>query len=62
MGFLGDLTPTGPWSVSTLLKVAGAVFAGLVILYILKLRLRTVGVPFSKLWSRVLKERQSSTL
>lgn len=62
MGFLGDLTPTGPWGMSTLLKAAGVAMGALTVLYILKLRLRTVEVPFSKLWSRVLKDRQASAL
>jgi hypothetical protein len=62
MNFFGDLTATGPFSASTLLKVAAGAGAALVVLYILKLRLRTVEVPFSKLWTRVLKETQSSSL
>jgi hypothetical protein len=40
----------------------GAVGAGVTILYILKLRRRRVRVPFAKLWYRVLKEKESSSL
>ena len=61
MGFFGDLTFTGPFPGATLLKVGGVALAALVVLYILKLRLRAVEIPFSKLWSRALKDTQSSS-
>jgi von Willebrand factor type A domain/Aerotolerance regulator N-terminal len=40
----------------------GAVGAGVTILYILKLRRRRVRVPFAKLWDRVMKEKESTSL
>ncbi|HRE90507.1 MAG TPA: hypothetical protein PK095_15355 [Myxococcota bacterium] len=40
-----------------------AIFGGaMVLLYILRLRRRRIQVPFSPLWSRVLVERESSSL
>ena len=45
------------------LGTAFAVFGGAVtLLYILKLRRRRVHVPFAKLWMRVLKEQESTSL
>lgn len=61
MGFVGDFTFTGPFPTATLLKVGGVALAALVVFYILKLRLRAVEIPFSKLWSRALKDSQSSS-
>lgn len=52
----------GPIGLTTLYQIA-AVLGGLtVIAYILKLRRRRYEVPFSKLWHRVLKEKDSSSL
>ncbi|MCC6214446.1 MAG: VWA domain-containing protein [Polyangiaceae bacterium] len=46
----------------TLLAVGGAVAAVTVALYVLKLRRRPVPVPFSRLWERVLRDREATTL
>jgi hypothetical protein len=44
----------------------GAIFAcaalGVLVLYMLKLRRRTVSVPFSPLWDRILRDRDATTL
>ncbi len=40
----------------------GAVGGAVTLLYILKLRRRRVHVPFAKLWDRVLKEKESTSL
>jgi hypothetical protein len=40
----------------------GAVGGAVTILYILKLRRRRVHVPFAKLWDRILKEKESTSL
>jgi hypothetical protein len=45
-----------------LATLAGALGAALVVLYILKLRRRRVVVPYSALWERVLRERETQTL
>lgn len=47
---------------SQLLTLFGVVGAGVVALYILKLRRRRVAVPFTKLWERVLIDRPTSSL
>lgn len=47
---------------STLLAIAGGMAALTVLLYILKLRRRPVSVPFSPLWKRVLKDKESTQL
>ena len=44
------------------LLVFGAAGAAVVALYILKLRRRTVAVPFSKLWDRILKDKEATSL
>jgi hypothetical protein len=56
------MTLTGPIASSTLLTTAGVLGALLVVAYILKLRRRRYEVPFSKLWQKVLREKESSSL
>lgn len=53
-------TPPLPWS--QLAWIAGALAALTVIAYILKMRRRRHEVPFSKLWQRVLAEKESQAL
>lgn len=45
-----------------LLAVFGGAAAFATALYILKLRRRTVAVPFSKLWERILKDKEATSL
>ncbi len=45
-----------------LLAAFGAASAVVVALYILKLRRRTVAVPFSKLWERLTKDKEATSL
>jgi hypothetical protein len=45
-----------------LLGVFGALGAAVTVLYILRLRRRRVHVPFAKLWERVLREKESTSL
>jgi hypothetical protein len=47
---------------ATLAAIFGAGAAGVVALYLLKLRRRVVTVPFSPLWERILRDRDSTTL
>ena len=47
---------------ATLATIFGAVAAGMVALYILKLRRRVVAVPFSKLWQRILRDKEATSL
>ncbi|MFC1641354.1 VWA domain-containing protein [Myxococcota bacterium] len=49
-----------PWS--TLLTLAGVVGSLVVGLYILKLRRRPIPVPFSRIWQRVLRDKEATTL
>jgi hypothetical protein len=49
-------------AVGEMLTLFAAFGGGLVVLYILRLRRRRVEVPFSPLWSRVVVEKQSSSL
>jgi len=49
-------------SLTQVLTVLGAVGAGVVILYLLKLRRRRIDVPFVKLWEQVLAEKQTTRL
>jgi Ca-activated chloride channel homolog len=46
----------------TLAILFGAAGAVVTVLYILKLRRRKVHVPFAKLWARVIRERESTSL
>jgi hypothetical protein len=45
-----------------LATIFGAVGFGVLVLYILKLRRRVAAVPFSPLWERVLRDKESTTL
>lgn len=47
---------------ATLLGIFGAAAAFATALYILKLRRRTVAVPFSKLWERILRDKEATSL
>lgn len=47
---------------TTLLAIFGAAAAFATALYILKLRRRTVAVPFSKLWERILRDKEATSL
>lgn len=47
---------------TTLLGLGAAFAAATVLLYVLKLRRRPVPVPFTRLWQRVLRDKQSSSL
>jgi len=58
---MGGLTFTGPLAPMFLAKVGAAAAGALALLYVIKLRLRTVEVPFSQLWAMVLKETKSSS-
>ncbi len=46
----------------TLLTVGGAAAALVVVLYILKLKRRPVPVPFSRLWERILRDKEATSL
>jgi len=50
------------YSLATMGKLFAAAGGVLVVLYILKLRRRRFEVPFSKLWQRVLEEKESTSL
>src|SRR5688572_26166297 len=58
---LAGLTFAG-MAAGQLATLAAALGGALVVLYILKLRRRKVVVPYSALWDRVLRERETSTL
>jgi hypothetical protein len=47
---------------ATLAAVFAVAGAAMVALYILKLRRRTVAVPFSALWQRILKDKEATSL
>ena len=49
-------------SIGELMTLMGGMSAGVVLLYILKLRRRQVVVPFSPLWHRVLTEKETTSL
>lgn len=55
------MTFTPPLAWSTVAVLAGALAALTVVAYILKMRRRRHEVPFSKLWQRVLDEKDSSS-
>lgn len=46
---------------STLLTIAGAAGGLTVLFYILKLRRRPVAVPFSRIWERILRDKEATT-
>jgi hypothetical protein len=47
---------------STLLPLGALLGAAVVVLYILKLRRRPVAVPFSRLWERILGDKEATSL
>jgi Ca-activated chloride channel family protein len=49
-------------SFTTLLGIFGAAAVFATALYILKLRRRTVPVPFSKLWEKILRDKEATSL
>ncbi|HVY47161.1 MAG TPA: VWA domain-containing protein [Minicystis sp.] len=46
----------------TLLQIGAAAAAAVTILYILKLRRRPVAVPFSRIWERILRDKEATSL
>ena len=56
------MTFGAPIALATLAKVGGVVAALLVVAYVLKLRRRRFEVPFSRLWQKVLREDDTTTL
>src|ERR1700761_5309800 len=46
----------------TLLQIGAAAAAAITILYILKLRRRPVAVPFSPIWTRILRDKEATSL
>src|SRR5438105_2159956 len=46
-------------TLATIFGIAGVLMVGM---YILKLRRRVVAVPFSKLWHRILKDKEATSL
>src|SRR5580765_2346531 len=46
----------------TLLQIGAAAGAAIVVLYILKLRRRPVAVPFSRIWQRILRDKEATSL
>lgn len=47
---------------ATLLGIGAAAGALVVVLYILKLRRRPVAVPFSRIWDRILRDKEATSL
>jgi len=47
---------------STLLAIAAAAGSLVVVFYILKLRRRPVAVPFSRIWQRILRDKEATNL
>ena len=47
---------------SALLPIFGLAAAAVVGLYILKLRRRPVAVPFERLWERILRDKEATSL
>src|SRR5688572_8810030 len=46
----------------TLLAIGGVAGGLIVVLYILKLKRRPVAVPFSRLWERILRDKEATSL
>src|SRR5436190_20528345 len=46
----------------TLIQIGALAGAIIVTLYILKLRRRPVAVPFSKIWERILRDKEATSL
>ncbi len=57
---MGDWLLTGPLGASTLLKAGLGAALALGVLYVLKLKLRRVLVPFAGMWASLLRESKSS--
>src|SRR3954470_7135520 len=47
---------------ATLIQIGGLAAAAIVVFYILKLRRRPVAVPFSKIWQRILRDKEATSL
>src|SRR5215467_6128285 len=47
---------------ATLLQIGALAGALVVVFYILKLRRRPVSVPFEKLWERILRDKEATSL
>jgi len=47
---------------ATLLQIGAAAGAVVVVFYILKLRRRPIAVPFSKIWERILRDKEATSL
>src|SRR5690349_19867930 len=47
---------------ATLLQIGAAAGALVVVFYILKLRRRPIAVPFSKIWERILRDKEATSL
>src|SRR5262245_26393402 len=46
----------------SLLQLGAAAGAAVLVLYILKLRRRPVAVPFSRIWERILRDKEATSL
>src|SRR3954447_21633594 len=46
----------------TLIQIGAFAGAAVVVFYILKLRRRPVAVPFSKIWQRILRDKEATSL
>ena len=47
---------------ATLLQIGAVAGAIVVVFYILKLRRRPIAVPFSKIWERILRDKEATSL
>jgi hypothetical protein len=47
---------------ATLIQIGALVGSAVVVFYILKLRRRPVAVPFSKIWQRILRDKEATSL
>src|SRR5688500_20252519 len=47
---------------ATLLSIRAAAAALVVVFYILKLRRRPVAVPYSRIWERILRDKEATSL
>jgi len=47
---------------ATLIQIGALAGAIVVVFYILKLRRRPVAVPFSKIWERILRDKEATSL
>ena len=47
---------------ATLIQIGALAGAAVVVFYILKLRRRPVAVPFSKIWTRILRDKEATSL